>query len=38
MALRLGRLDGENGFRILGIDEGDYIGTSVAGALDLNGD
>ncbi len=37
MALRLSQLDGANGFRISGIDEGDRSGWSVAGAGDVNG-
>jgi hypothetical protein len=38
MALNLSHLDGTNGFRLEGIDEGDSSGISVAGAGDVNGD
>ncbi len=38
MALRLSQLDGANGFRLEGIDDYDYSGSSVAGAGDVNGD
>ncbi len=37
-ALSLSALDGSNGFRIDGVDAGDYSGHSVASAGDLNGD
>jgi Ca2+-binding RTX toxin-like protein len=36
--LRLQLLDGSNGFRIMGADQGDASGISVAGAGDVNGD
>lgn len=38
MALNLAQLDGSTGFRLDGINGGDYSGTSVAGAGDVNGD
>ena len=34
----LASLDGSNGFRLDGIDPGDYSGGSIAGAGDINGD
>ena len=37
-SLDLAALDGSNGFRLDGIDDGDYSGFSVAGAGDVNGD
>ena len=37
-SLDLASLDGGNGFRIGGINAGDHIGSSVAGAGDVNGD
>ena len=37
-SLDLGTLDGVNGFRIDGIDQGDLAGISVSGAGDVNGD
>ena len=37
-SLDLAALDGTNGFRLDGIDAGDYSGISVAGAGDVNGD
>jgi hypothetical protein len=38
VALNFAHLDGINGFRLDGIDEGDQSGHSVAGAGDVNGD
>ncbi len=38
LALDLIDLDGSNGFRINGIDQGDFSGCSVSGAGDVNGD
>jgi hypothetical protein len=37
-ALDLGTLDGTNGFRLIGIDAGDYSGNPVSSAGDVNGD
>ena len=37
-ALDLASLNGTNGFRLDGIDAGDYSGSSVASAGDVNGD
>jgi len=37
-SLDLTELDGRNGFRLVGIDEGDGSGRSIAGAGDVNGD
>src|SRR6056297_2434577 len=37
-SLDLAALDGSNGFRIDGIDEGDFSGSAVSGAGDVNGD
>ena len=37
-AIDLSSLDGTNGFAINGIDSGDFSGTSVSGAGDVNGD
>ena len=37
-SLDLSALDGSNGFVLKGIDGGDYSGTSVSGAGDVNGD
>ncbi len=37
-ALDLAALDGTNGFRLDGIDPGDFAGLSVSGAGDVNGD
>jgi hypothetical protein len=37
-SLDLGSLNGSNGFRLDGIDPGDYAGVSVASAGDVNGD
>jgi len=34
----LASIDGENGFRLEGVDAGDYSGVSVSGAGDVNGD
>ena len=38
VSLSLADLDGTNGFRLDGIDSGDFSGWSVAGAGDVNGD
>jgi hypothetical protein len=37
-SLDLATLDGTNGFRLIGIDAGDYSGDSVSSAGDVNGD
>jgi Ca2+-binding RTX toxin-like protein len=37
-SLTLADLDGTNGFRLSGVDAGDAMGSSVAGAGDINGD
>ena len=37
-SLDLATLDGTNGFRLIGVDEGDGSGNSVSSAGDVNGD
>jgi hypothetical protein len=37
-SLDLGKLDGNNGFTLIGIDGGDFSGSSVSSAGDVNGD